>query len=74
MHSCRYLPCDCADIGRNACLHGTIAAARQFSKKLGHPLNVWTIHSIKKAFKEGKEVKRAERDDEDTSVLPPKKR
>ena len=63
----------CLDIGRYACLHGTSAVARHFSKKLGHPINVSTVHSIKKAFKEGKEAKSAERDDEGVSVLPPKK-
>ena len=58
VHSCRYSPSVRADIGRYACVHGTTAAAR---------------HLIKKAYKEEKGAKRAERDDEDVRVLPPKK-
>ena len=62
------------DIGRYACVHGTTAAARHFSSKLGHHVNTSSVHSIKKAYKEEKGAKRAERDDEDVRVLPPKKR
>ena len=62
-----------ADIGRYTCVYGTAAAARHFSKKLGHPVDASYVHSIKKAYKE-KGAKRAERDGEDVRVLPPKKR
>ena len=71
LRPCRYSPSVRADIGRYACLHGTTAAARHFSRKLGCPLNA---HSIKKAYNEEKGAKRKERDDEDVRILPPKRR
>ena len=74
VRSCRYSPSVRADISRYARLHGTTATARHFSRKLGHPLNASTVHSIKKAFEEEKAKKRTERDDEDVEVLPLKKR
>ena len=74
VRSCRYSPSVRAEIGRYACLHGTTAAARHFTRKLGHCLNASTVYSIKKVFKEERAKKRTERDDEDVKVLPLKKR
>ena len=71
---CRYSPRVRADIGRYACLHGNAAAARYFTRKLGHPIQASTIHSIKKAFKDERGKKRADDDDEDVRELPHKKR
>ena len=70
---CRYTPSVRADIGRYACRNGIAAAARHFSRKLGHPVPTSTVQSILKAFKEEREKKRAEEDDEDVRVLPKKK-
>ena len=69
----RYSPSVRADIGRYACFHGLAAAARYFSRKLGHRVSETTVHLIKKAYLEGKKEKRAAEDDGDVTVLPPKK-
>ena len=74
VHSCKYLPSVRVDIGRYACVHGTTAAAKHCLKKLCHPVNASFVHSFKKAYKEEKGTKRAEQDNENVRVLPPKKR
>ena len=50
------------------------AAARYFSRKLGHRVSETTIHSTTKTYSEGMKEKRAAQDDGDVTVLPPKKR
>ena len=47
-------------MGKYAAQHGaTAAAARKFSKQLGYPVRVSTVHSIKKAYVNELKIKRA---------------
>ena len=43
-----------ADIGKYACQHGVTAAVSHFSRKLGHCVSKTTVHSMKKAYFEGR--------------------
>ena len=70
----RYSPSVRADIGRYASLHGTTAAARHFSRKLGQEVRKSTVASIRKAYLEGMREKRAAEGDGDLALLPQKKR
>ena len=69
----RYSPSTRADIGKYACQHGLVAAASFFSKKMGKTVSNTIVHSMKRAYLEKREKRRAE-DDGDLTVLPWKKR
>ena len=56
-----------------ACQHGTTAAARRFSMKLGRKVSISTVDSIKQAYLETAQNKRTLDSDDDVSILPPMK-
>ena len=63
----RYLPEEHAKIGEDACIHGSAAAARHFSKKLGS-VSVSSVKSIKTSYIEARQKRSA--DSESIKSLP----
>ena len=70
----KYTAIDRAKNGKYACNHGSTAAARMFSKKLGKPVTESTARSIKKAYVEELEKQRKAEDGGEIVCLFPKKR
>lgn len=70
----RYDPSIRAEIGKYASQHGVAATARLYSRKLGHKVSETTANSLKKAYLEGVQEKRAAEDNGDVTLLPMKKR
>ena len=71
----RYSPKDRAEIGKYACQYGTAAASRVFSRKMERKVSTASVHSIKTAYLEDVKRKRsADSEDDEVTVLPPKKR
>ena len=54
--------------------HGVAAAARFFTRKLGHQVSETTVHSMKKAYLQEMKRKRANEEDDNIALLPHQKR
>lgn len=73
----RYLPAERAQIGKYGVQHGTTAAKRKFSRKLGVKISYSTVQGIVEAYRKETSRKRLHGDDNDDEViceLPEKKR
>ena len=71
--ACRYSPRKRAKIGAYASMHGAAAAAKYFSKELGHVVKESTVKSIRNAYKEAYNKQRKATGNSMVISLPGKK-
>ena len=72
--SCRYSPRKRAKIGAYASTHGAAAAAKRFSKELGHVVKESTVKSIQNSYREASDKQRKATGNSVLISLPEKKR
>ena len=60
-------------MGKYTSCHGVAAAARFFTRKLGHQVSETTVHSMKNAYLQEMKRKRANEEDDKIALLPQQK-
>ena len=68
-----YSPTVHSEIGKYACQHGVVSAARVFSQRLEKTVSETTVRSIRNAYREELRKKRSRAGNDEVSILPSKK-